>query len=223
MAVKRRSVSARLTGSAAACGPAHGLAAPAARRGLPAPGRRKADAAKRHEREAPADQGGEADAGHRRQRPTDVPGDTVDAVGAAEPRPADARIQDREIGRVKDAVAEAGRHRQREQEPEGRHQPHQRRGARGHGEAAEQDAPRPDAVDEKAGGRLRDARHGVERGRQQPQRLVADIEGDDEQRKERRQDELEEMAEPVRGAHQPDHRRVPAKFDRRDRHACSRP
>jgi hypothetical protein len=165
------------------------------------------------ERRAPAERDGQRHQQRRRQRPAQAAGDAVEAVGMAQARRADLAIEQRVVDRMEHAVADAGQDRaaghrpvagaQREAE---RRQPEQR-------QPAEQDGPRPHAVDQEAGGGLHAARDDEEQRHQEAQLGVAGVERVLQPGKQRRQQQLAEVADHVGQADQPDHARILAQGD----------
>ena len=126
-------------------------------------------------------------------------GEGVDREGATHARIRDAGGQDRIVGRVVDAVGEARdegggkQHRIARVEAEG----HEGRAAEA--QAAEQDAPGADPVDERAHRRLGDARDQAEQRDGEAEFDVADAEFGLEDGEKRRQDQNVNVAQPVRG------------------------
>ena len=154
--------------------------------------------------ECDAPRRGERDGHHhrRRERPAEAPGDAVHGERVAEPRSMDLAIEQRVVDRMKDAVADAGNHRESEQ--------HRIAGARceaeggdgEQGQAAEQDRARTEVVDDEARERLHAARDDEEDRQHEAELGEADVERVLEQEEERRQQQLAEMADAVREADQ---------------------
>ena len=164
----------------------------------------KADDAHHDERPSPAERGAQTEADDRRQRVAEIAADAVHRIGVAEPLGVDVRVQDREIGRMEDAVAN----------------PHDRRGGkqpgRARGErctersrdqqrhARQQHRTRAEAIDRKSRSELRHAARGIKGSDECAQKRERDVEFGPQQRKKRRQRELEEMRQAVRDADEHD-------------------
>ncbi len=108
------------------------------------------------------------------------------------------------------AVAEAGQQRDRQQQPVGGHEPGERDRGREQCHAAQEDPERAHPVHQEPGQGLADSGRAVEDAHRQPERHVGHTEHGLQQRKERRQDQLEEVAEEVRHPDETDHSQVAA-------------
>ena len=132
----------------------------------------------------------------------------MQAEGASEAVRIDLGGKDREVGRVKDAIAECGENRKRQKHPIGRCEGHQQHSAC-HGDDPEQHqtvaAP---AVNQNADEGLTDTRDAVEQGNDEPECRVADAELDLEQWEQRTQDDLIEVRKQMRESAQANHQRV---------------
>jgi hypothetical protein len=159
----------------------------------------------RRERHAPAEERRETEAHDRRRCVADVAADAVRRVCVAEPARRDARVQDREVGGVEHAVAEAHQDDDREQPAHAGHERSEERAAGEQREAGEERGPRAEAVDEEPRGELRDARRRVERAHQRAEQRPRHVELRAQQREQRRQRELKEVRGAVRHADEPDH------------------
>jgi hypothetical protein len=144
----------------------------------------------------------------RRQRPAEAAGDAVDTERMAEARRVHLAVEQGEVDRMEDAIADAGH--------DGEQQQHRvmRAGREAEGrsgqqtEAGEQDRPRAEAVDDEARQRLHGARDDEEDRHQEPELRVADRERFLQPREQRRQQELAEVADAVRDADEGDQGRV---------------
>ena len=173
--------------------------------------RGEADEAEDRERRAPAERGAGAVDDDRRDGVTQVAADAVRAVGVAKPLRRDVRVQDREVGRMEDAVADPHQRGDRIKPGDRRREPGEKCAAGQEPEAAQQHGTRAEAVDREAGGELRRATREIEGTGQRAQRRERDVELRPEQREHRRQHELEEVRQPVPEADQPDDLDVVAK------------
>ena len=114
------------------------------------------------------------------------------------------RVEDREIGRMEHAVADAHHRRERIEPQESRHHPREQRAAADHRQPAEQYAARADAVDHDPRGELREPARRVEHAHQEAERRERHVELRLEQRKQRRQRQLEEVRDAMRDPDQAD-------------------
>jgi len=124
--------------------------------------------------------------------------------GVAQPRRRDAPVEDREVGRVERAVADAGQHRGQQQTPPALCRRRRQRRQHEHAQRRQQHRPRTHAVDQEARQRLPDARDDEEGRHEQAELGVAQAEVADERREQRRQQHVEEVGRAVRQADQPD-------------------
>ena len=131
---------------------------------------------------------------HRRRGPAQRPGDRVHAVGAPDPRRRDARRHDGVVGGMEDAVAEPGQGRCRQQPGEGRGEARQSHAAGQQRDARRQHAMGAEPVDHEARHDLPQPGRREERRHHQPKLCEADAEILPDQREQRRQHELEEVA-----------------------------
>ena len=92
---------------------------------------------------------------HTRRRPAQRPAETVDAVGAAQPALRDGRIEQREVGRMEDRIAEARNGGDGGKRCEGMGEGDQPQTTADDEQAARQDRPCAEAVHEEAGRELR--------------------------------------------------------------------
>ena len=143
------------------------------------------------------------------------------AESARHERGRDAVAQDGVVGRVEDAVADAGQYGQRQQHRIGRRQAHGTHGAGQQQGAADQHAVGTPAVDQHAGHRLRQAGCGEEQRHQQAELGVGDVQRHLEQRKQRRQHQMRKMAAEMADADQPDGPNIAAGAGCGCRHATS--
>ena len=125
-------------------------------------------------RAAPAHYARKRQHGDRSRCPADIARERVHAVGAGQPRLADGMAQDRVIGGVEHAVAEARQHYQWERDPEARDQAHERDARRRERQAAQEHAACAEPIDQGPGGRLRQTRGRVEARDQHARFLEAD-------------------------------------------------
>jgi hypothetical protein len=106
---------------------------------------------------------------------------------------------------VEHRVARAGERGERHQRPIARSERDAESGAGEQRHACDQDAARPDAVDQVPGGELGEAGHREEDAHQRAEFGIADAELVLHRGKERRQRQLEEMAEAMRAGDGADH------------------
>jgi hypothetical protein len=102
------------------------------------------------ERHAPAERAAEAEAHDRRERVAQVAADAVHRVRMAEAPRRDARVEDRVVGRVEDAVTEPDQRGEQEQPVRAGRERAEHRAGRGQHHAAEQHGPRAEAVDQES-------------------------------------------------------------------------
>src|SRR5439155_108037 len=157
------------------------------------PGRAHGD-----ERHAPVEGVRQPDHDRGRRHPAQGAADAVDAVRAAEPFRRDRGVEDGIVRRMEHAVTQAEEHRHRQQEPEGGHDPRDRRRSREERHAPQEDTPRAEMVHEEARARLPQPGGREEEAHQEPELDVGDAERLAEEREERRQGELEEVADEMR-------------------------
>ena len=179
------------------------IAARQHQRGHHQPGR-----ARQQQRQLPADQRGQPDDQGRRQREAGIAAEGVDRERAAHPPAVDRGREDRVVGRMEHAVAEAGDHHQQQQHRVGGPDADEPDAEAEQREAADQDAARAEAVDEEADRRLGQAGRAVEHREREAELDVADAELAPEQREQGRQDQDVEMAEEMPGADQAHHLEV---------------
>ena len=163
------------------------------------PGRAHGD-----ERHAPVEGVRQPDHDRGRRHPAQGAADAVDAVRAAEPFRRDRGVEDGIVRRMEHAVTQAEEHRHRQQEPEGGHDPRDRRRSREERHAPQEDTPRAEMVHEEARARLPQPGGREEEAHQEPELDVGDAERLAEEREERRQGELEEVADEMRRADEAD-------------------
>ncbi len=132
---------------------------------------------------------------HRRERIAEIAADAVRAVRVAEAARRDVGIENREIGGVKHAVAHTHQRDDREQPRDAGRETRERRPAGEQCQAGQQYRSRPEAVHREAGGELRDVARGVVDADLRCRARVTDAELRPQQRKQRRQRQLEEMRE----------------------------
>ena len=169
-----------------------------------------ADDAHGHQRGPPSEGGAEPVAHHGGNCPAEIAADAVGAVRGPQAARRDVGVENREIGRMKDAIADP-HHADEEIEPaERRHQPGNARSAGEKRDAGEQDRARTNAIDGEAGGELGDSARDVEHRNQRAKRGERHAEFVAQQREERRQRELEEMRQRMGDPDQTDHLRVTA-------------
>ena len=157
------------------------------------------------ERETPAERRAEREAHDRRQRIAQVAADAVRAVRVAEPPRRDVGVEDREIGRMEHAVADPHQRDDRKEPADAGNEARDDDAAGGEGEPREEHRAGADAVDGEARRELRDAARRVVDADERAEDRVARAELGAQQRKERRQRELEEMRHQVREADDADH------------------
>src|SRR5690606_4207033 len=129
----------------------------------------------------------------------------------AQPVRGHARMEEGEVAGVEDAVADAGDDHPGDEHRVARRQADERDAGHHHGEAREQHRARADAVDDEAGERLAERRQRVEERHGEAERRVRDAQIARDERKERRDDDLEEVARAVRERDEADDARVPAR------------
>ncbi len=164
---------------------------------------------------APAGEARDAVVDHdRRQEIAAGAAEAVDAVGAAEALRPHLRGQDRQVGRMEDAVAERRRHRERQQHPIGGRQAHQQHRDR-HGRDAEQHQPvAAVAVDQDADEGLAGPGHAVEQRDDQAERRIAHGELVAQQREQRPERDLVKVRQHVGEPDQADYQGVGADLGR---------
>ena len=168
------------------------------------------DGAHHQQRHTPAERRAQSEAHDRRERVTEIPADTVRRIRVAEPARRDVRIEDREIGRVEDAVARAHDRSARKEPPGVRRE---RRGERAAGEQAEtcqQHGACAEPVDDEARRELHEAARDVKYAGDEPEQRPRDVELRAQQRKQRWQRELQEMRNAVREADDANDAGIPA-------------
>ena len=137
-----------------------------------------------------------------------------------QPRRMHLAVQQRVVDRMEHAIADAGHHREADEGPVARAEREAERRDRQQAQAAEKDRPRPVAVDDEPRQRLHRARDHEEDRHQQAELGIAHAERVLQPGKERRQQELAEVADAVREPHQADDGRVLAHDEdgRHERH-----
>ena len=115
-----------------------------------------------------------------------------------------ARVQDREIRGMKDAVADAHQRGDRIKPQYRRRETRDDRSSGEQREPAEQHRTGAEAIDGKSGGELGEPASEIERACQGAQRRVRDVELGPQEREHRGQNELEEVRQPVGEPDQPD-------------------
>ncbi len=180
--------------------------------------RDKAGDADDAQRQPPIAVGGEGGDQHRRGGVSEGSGDAVDGIGAAEPALAHAVAEDRQVGGMKNAVAEPAEQGERQEHPIGRR--HARQGDRQgqHGDAGDEQTLRAVAVDQDAGRRLAQPGRDIEQRHDEAEFGEAHAEFVMEDGEERRQRQLHYMARIMGHADQRRHRRVALPLFRRRRH-----
>ncbi len=141
----------------------------------------------------------------RRQRPAQRAGDAVRAVGMAQPAGVHLAVEQGVVGRVEHTIAQAGHHRAGGQHGVAGGRGIAQRGQPQQRQPAQQHRPGAEAVDHKARCGLHHAGDDKEDRQQQAQLGVADVEFRLQPRKQRRQQQLAEVADGMRQAHQADH------------------
>ena len=167
--------------------------------------RDQAERAAHQERRPPSEGAAESEAHDRRQRVAEAASDAVRAVGMTEPPRVDVGIEHGEVGRMEHPIADAHQDDQRKQPADTGHEPGDERPAGQQAKTGEQHRTGPEAIDGEAGAELADAAGDIHDAQQCAQRRIADAEFGTQQRKQRRQHELEEMRQRVRGADDADH------------------
>jgi hypothetical protein len=167
--------------------------------------RQETGAADAEQRHAPAEGAADTEAHDRGGRIAQAAADAVHAVGVSEPARVDIGIEHGEVRRMEDAVAHAHQRHQWKQPIDAWNEGGDDQASGQNPDAAEQDGPGAETIDGESGGELAGAARHVEHAYQRPERRVADTEFCLEQRKQRRQRELEKVRQAVRRADQPDH------------------
>ena len=163
------------------------------------------------QRGSPAEDVAEPVADDGRQRVAQAAADTVRAVRMAETARGDVGIEHREIGRMKDAVADAHDRGQWKQPEDAGNAASKERTAGEQGQPAEKHRPGPEAVDGEARAKLAQRARNVKSAHQRTQGRIAHAEFRAQQWKQRRQDELEEVRHAVRDTDHADHADIAAK------------
>ena len=170
----------------------------------------KRQPARNRQRHAPGKRERQPDHQRRCQRPAQAAGDAVHAVGMAQTGRADFAVQQRVVRRMKHPVAQAADHRKARQHPvTGADRIPQRRHAQ-QGQAAKKNRSRAKPVHHKTRQRLHRARHGEKNRHQKTQFCIADQKLVLEPRKQRREQQLAEMADHVGQTDQANHAGVVA-------------
>ena len=164
----------------------------------------RADRSRHEHRAVPAKRAREPNADQRSHRIAQVPRHAVPAVGEAQARRTDARVEDREIARMEHAVADAADDRGEDQRLVAARETDQDRSGHTQRYAEGQHPARAEPVGCEPRQRLADPGYAVIEAGDQPQRRVAHAEIFLEQRKERRDEKLQEVRHRVRGRHQAD-------------------
>ena len=160
--------------------------------------------ARYRQRDAPRIRHGQRHHQRRRQRPAQATCDAVHAVGMAEPRRADLAVEQRVVGRVKDAVADAPDDGETGQHPvAGADRVTECRNAEQR-QPAEKNRPWAEAVDDETRQRLHRTGDDEENRHQKAQLGIADVKLFLQPGKKRRQQQLAEMAERMGQADQSD-------------------
>ena len=133
----------------------------------------------------------------RRQGPAEVAGQAVYRERMTEPRRRDAMVQEREVGWMKDAVAESGDGCSREQHRVTVRCSEHDSGCGERGDAEEQYRPSADAVDDESGECLPHPTDGEEYGHQQARFRKAECELAHQPGKQRRQHQVIKMRRAV--------------------------
>ena len=162
------------------------------------------------ERDAPVERRRQRVAHDRRQRVAQVAADAVRRVRVPEAPRRDVGVEDREVARVEDAVADAHQGHDRKQPVRAGRQPDDRRAAGEQPQTAQQHRTRAETVDREACDELGDAARGIEHADQRAEQRPRHVELGAQQREQRRQRELEEMREGVGDADEADHADVAA-------------
>ena len=155
--------------------------------------------------DAPVEQRGQEHDHRRGEGEAGVAAKGVDREGAAHAPLLDRAREDRVVGGMEHAVAQARDHHQRDQHRIARKQADQTDRQAEQGEPGDQDRAGAEAIDEEPDRRLGQAGDAVQHGERQPERGVADAELVAQQRKQGRQDQDVEVTEEVRRADQADH------------------
>ena len=166
--------------------------------------RHQAGGADRQQRGAPAERAADTVAHDRGGGEAQAAADTVHAVRMPEPARVDVGVEHREVGRMENAVADAHQRGQREQPVDARNERRAQRAAGQKADSTQQDRPRAKTIDGETGRELTRAAGHVEHADQRAERGIAHVELRLEQRKQRRQGELEEVRQAMRRADQPD-------------------
>ena len=156
------------------------------------------------DRGAPAERVHQQDDRDRRHRAAEIAGEGVDGEGPADPRLADAGVENRVVRRMIDGVGEPCEHHERDQRRVHRYRGDERHGERVQRETADQDAARAVAVDEESDRRLGEPSGDAEHGDREAELGEADAVDVAQERKQRRQQQHVEVAEEVPGADQAD-------------------
>ena len=167
--------------------------------------RDEADRAHAGERDPPAESRAQREAHDRCQRVAQVAADSVRAVRVAEPSRRDARVEDREIGRVEHSVADSHERHDRKQPADAGDEARDDDAAGRERESGEQHRTRAEPIDGEPRQELRDAARRVVDGDERAEHRVARSELGAQQREERRQRELEKMRHQMREADDADH------------------
>ena len=155
------------------------------------------DRAGRDQRAETADQRDQRGHDRRRDRAAEVAGKGVDRKRASHPRFVHMRRQDRVVGRMVDAVGDAEQHGARDQPGIAQMQAEHDEGEAAQGQAEQQDDARADMVDDVAERRLGQAGDDREHGERKAELDIADAELFLQERKQHRQHQQVEMADPV--------------------------
>ncbi len=122
-----------------------------------------------------------------------------------EPPRIDLGVEHGEVRRMEHPIADAHQHDQRKQPADARHQPGGEGPAGEQPEAGEQHRARAEAIDGKTGAELAKSAGDIHEAQQCAQGRVADAELGAQQRKQRRQHQLEEMRQRVCAPDDADH------------------
>ena len=157
-----------------------------------------ADRARCDQRTGAAGHGDERGDDRRRHRAAEIAGKGVDREGAAHPRLVHMLGEDGVIGGMVDAVGEPEQHGAGDQRGVAQMQAEQDQREAAEREPAQQDLARAKMVDEIAGRRLRQRRDHGRHGQREAELDIADAELALQERKQHRQDQQMEMADPMR-------------------------
>jgi len=170
-----------------------------------------------HDREcdAPAERRAEPEADDRRERVAQVATHAVRRIRIAEVPRCHARVENREVAGMENAVADPHHGGKRKQESRIRRERRTHRGRREQSHARQQHRLRAEAIDQEPGRELGDAARDVERADDHPEQGPRHVELGAKQRKQRWQRELQKMGDGVCETDEPDHARVAPERRRR--------